>query len=360
MRGCASDILTPLVILLAVASTAACTAKRMNAGDAGSPHRELAYLREQPFVRRPFVPFSGKSWIGNAIAYGPFRDGQYPGGPSPTKAELRQDLHLMSQHWRLLRMYGAVGSAKTVLEIIEEDDLDMKIMIGIWIGVEERLDPSGKRVEDFAETRTENRREVESAIRLAADYPDIVIAVSVGNETQVSWSSHRIAPELLIGYVREVRARAQIPITVADDFNFWNKPESEMVTRELDFIVTHAHPLWNGLQLEDALEWTRGALEEVQATHPNHTIVLGETGWATRKHNQGEQTTLIKGQPGEEQQKIFFDALTAWVNRERITTFFFEAFDENWKGGEHADDVEKHWGLFRADRTPKKALAEGE
>ncbi len=43
-------------------------------------------------------------------------------------------------------------------------------------------------------------------------------------------------------------------------------------------------------------------------------------------------------------------------SRARIASFYFEAFDENWKGGDHPDEVEKHWGLFRADRTPKAVL----
>ena len=53
----------------------------------------------------------------------------------------------------------------------------------------------------------------------------------------------------------------------------------------------------------------------------------------------------------------FHDAVTEWARRERVTTFFFEAFDEEWKGGPHPDEVEKHWGLFRADRQPMAALA---
>ena len=39
-----------------------------------------------------------------------------------------------------------------------------------------------------------------------------------------------------------------------------------------------------------------------------------------------------------------------------LLTGTFEAFDENWKGGDHPAEVEKHWGLFRADRTPKAAM----
>jgi hypothetical protein len=42
-----------------------------------------------------------------------------------------------------------------------------------------------------------------------------------------------------------------------------------------------------------------------------------------------------------------------------ITTFFFEAFDEVWKGDpDNPAGAEKHWGLFTADRKPKEVLQE--
>jgi exo-beta-1,3-glucanase (GH17 family) len=336
---------------------AGCRGSETDRAESDRTDQDTLVPREGQFVTRPFRPFTGDRWIGNAIAYGPHRDGQYSGGPSPNRDELREDLRLMCEHWSLLRLYDAAGAAETILDVIQEDALDMKVMLGVWIGVEERRGKTGEVLERFPEARAANRREVEAAIRLANAYPDIVLAINVGNETQVFWSSHRVPPELLIDYVREVRARTDLPVTVADDFNFWNKPESDTVAREVDFIVMHAHPLWNGILLEDALDWTGARFAEVQAVHPGHTIVLGESGWATQKHDAGEQAELIKGRPGEGQQDVFYDALSAWAERERITTFFFEAFDENWKGGEHPDEVEKHWGVFRADRTPKKALA---
>jgi exo-beta-1,3-glucanase (GH17 family) len=213
--------------------------------------------------------------------------------------------------------------------------------------------------ESLSAGRGGNRGEIEAAVRLAAAYPGIVLAVCVGNETQVSWSSHRIPPELLIGYLREMRARTRVPVATADDFAYWKEPGSRAVASETDFIVAHLHPLWNGQPLEEALDWTRRRLGEVQAVHPGETVVIGETGWATRKHDEGEQATLIRGRPGEPEQKAYYDAFTAWAGRRRIVTFFFEAFDENWKGGPHPDDVEKHWGLFRSDRSPKEAMADG-
>jgi exo-beta-1,3-glucanase (GH17 family) len=115
--------------------------------------------------------------------------------------------------------------------------------------------------------------------------------------------------------------------------------------------------MWNGRPLEDALAFTQEKYAEVARRHAGLPIVLGEAGWATRKHGEGEQARLILGEPGEPQQRAFFEQFTAWVLRERITSTWFEAFDEEWKGGPHPDDVEKHWGLFRADRTPKAAVA---
>lgn len=306
---------------------------------------------------RAFRPSIGERWIGDAVSYGPYRDGQFPGGPSPSEDEIREDLGIMLRHWNLLRTYAAEGPTETMLEIIREDGLDMKVMLGVWIAVEERRAENGQILEEFPEARQANRREVEAGIRLANAYPDIVIAVCVGNETQVSWSAHRSPLDILIGYVRFVRAGVRAPVTVADDYSYWIEPESNELGRELDFIAMHAHPMWNGVQTENAFEWTRDMYRAIRAEHPDRLVVYGETGWATTKHTEGEQARLIKGRAGEVEQAAFFDAVTSWAERERVTAFFFEAFDENWKGGDHPNEVEKHWGLYRADRTPKLAAS---
>jgi len=318
-------------------------------GDGGEQADTSAGVRE-------YRPWIGERWVGNAVSYGPHRDGQYPGGPSPSREQIREDLGIILRHWNLLRTYGAIGPAEQMLEVIRDDRLDMRVMLGVWIAVEERRGENGEVVESFPEVREANRREVEAGIRLANEYADIVVAVCVGNETQVAWSAHRSPLDILIEYVRTVRAGTKLPVTVADDYNFWNKPESHTLAPELDFIVLHAHPMWNGVSADDAFEWTRDTYRTIVAEHPDRLVVYGETGWATMKHTEGEQARLIKGRPGEAEQAAYFDAVTSWAERERVTVFFFEAFDENWKGGEHPDEVEKHWGLYRADRTPKLAV----
>ncbi len=345
-----------LFVCAVALALAGCAGARREAAPSPTPAAS-SFAREEPFVVRSFRPYDGTRWIGNAIAYGPHRDGQRPGGPDPTRAELRQDLELMLPHWNLLRVYGSAGPAESLLAIIEEERLPMKVVLGVWIAVEEQRDSTGRIVERFPAARAANRREIDTAVRLAHRHPGAILALSVGNETQVFWSAHRLPADVLIGYLREARSRTLLPVSTADDFNFWNKPESRAVAREVDFVMVNMHPLWNGVQLEDAMEWTARQYESIRAFHPDRDVVLAETGWATAKHSEGEQATLIRARPDEAGQKEFRTALEAWVERQRVTTFFFEAFDENWKGGPHPDEVEKHWGLFRADRTPKAAMA---
>ncbi len=347
--------LSLVLILLSVAILA--TGSRAESGGADSSGNS-SFAREEPFVVRPFINERTERWLGKAVCYGPHRDGQGPGGPSPTREQIREDLGIIVRHWRMIRLYGTTPPAKTILDVIREEGLDLEVMLGIWIAPEEKQDKQGDLFEKDTAAAEANRKGVETGIRFAAEFPNIVTSICVGNETQVSWSPHPSPLEILIRYIREVRAGTGLPVTTADDYNYWNKPESRAVAREIDFINCYAHPLWNGVLLDDALDWTRKIFREIQAAHPDREVVLGETGWATSKHDEGEQARLIKGRAGEEEQKVYYRAVTDWAEREKVPVFFFEAFDENWKGGDHPDEVEKHWGVYRADRNPKEAIAD--
>jgi exo-beta-1,3-glucanase (GH17 family) len=331
------DAVALLLLAAGLASACASHAPVPTAGTAAGPSAP----REEPFVARPLDPFLGGRWIGQGISYGPHRDGQRPGGPSPTRAQLREDLELLRGRWGLLRIYGADEIAADLLALIREERLPFKVLLGAWIA---------------PDAPDANRLQIATAVRLGNAYPDVVLAISVGNETQVSWSDHKVPIETLVGWLREARRGTRLPVTTADDFGFWVLPQSDQVAREVDFIVAHAYAMWNGKMLADALDFTREKYAEVVRLHPGIPVLLGEAGWATRKHTEGDQAKYIQGQPGEGPQQIFYEQFTAWVVRERIISTWFEAFDENWKGGSHPDEVEKHWGLFGADRAPKQAM----
>ena len=293
--------------------------------------------------RRAFQPMHDGEPVVAGISYGPFRDGQRPGGPDPTVEQIREDLHLLAPDWKMIRFYSSRGPAEDILRVIAEDDLPIVAVVGAWIAADD----------DGA-----NAAEVAQAIRLANTYPDQVAAVSVGNETQVFWSGHRSPAESLIAHIREVRAGIRQPVTTADDYNFWNKPESHAVADQVDFLLLHAYAMWNGKSLDEAVPWTAETVAAIAAEHAELSIVLGETGWATGLNPEGSEREHIKAPAGEAEQARFYSEFSAWAAEAGQPYFYFEAFDEPWKGSDDPREVEKHWGLYNVDRTPKAALQE--
>jgi len=314
-------------------------------------------VRQEPFVRRAWPDSVAGRWTGRGLAYGMHRDGQRPGGPSPSRAQIAEDLAILAPHWATLRVYGSTEPTGTVLQVMRASHPDMGLVLGVWIEPETVRDSVKHAfVTDPAKVR-ENRRQIDEAVRLARRDADLVRAIVVGNETQVFWSGHKVPPEQLIAAIRELRARTRLPVTTADDFNFWNKPESEVIARECDFAMVHAHPLWNGQSPETAIPWTEAQLAEIRARHPGLPLVLGETGWATQRTDTGDEAKYMKSPSSDAAQVEFMRAYEAWIATRPLPVFVFEAFDENWKGGDKPDEVEKHWGLYRADRSPKPAVA---
>ena len=153
--------------------------------------------------------------------------------------------------------------------------------------------------QDFQRENNENIKEVLKAIKLTNEYSEIISAINVGNETQVFWSAHKMETASLINYLRTVRNNTSVPVTTADDYNFWNKPVSKSVAAEVDFIVVHIYPLWNGQTLENSIEWMSNIFfNEIKKFHPDKTLVLGEIGWATNydstKTGDGQQGCINK------------------------------------------------------------------
>lgn len=310
--------------------------------------------REEPFVVRKFEPYLNGQWIGKAISYGCYRKGQAPNSTGPNEEEILEDLNIISRHWNLIRIYGADEDSEKILEVIRKHKFPIKVMLGVWLE-----DEYGK-----PKRKEENIKQVLKGISLANEYNEIVASINVGNETQVFWSAHRMDIDTLIHYIRFFRNNTNVPVTTADDYNFWNKPISKSVANEVDFIVVHIYPLWNGQTLENSIDWMNNIFfNEIKELYPEKTIVLGEIGWATEydetKTGDGQQGSLIKGEVSIQAQEKFLLKLDEWIEKNKVTTFLFEAFDESWKGGgenSSPKEIEKHWGVFYENRTPKESF----
>ena len=292
-----------------------------------------------------------------AVAYSGFREGQHPdrgnGAVNPSDTEILEDLEILVDHgFGLVRMYDSGENTAATLRLIREHDIPMKVLLGIWLDAEisnhEGCPWLDEPIPDekLAANKIKNKQEIDRGIELASEYADIVVALNVGNEALVDWNDHMVPLEKVIEYVRQVKGAVGQPVTVADNYEWWIRDGAPLAA-ELDFIGVHTYPVWEDKSIDEALEYTIENIEGVRAALPDKPIAVLEAGWATTATEFGKRAN-------ETDQLHYFEEMKAWAEKTNTTLFWFEAFDEPWKGDENdPHGAEKHWGLFFVDRTPK-------
>ena len=199
--------------------------------------------------------------------------------------------------------------------------------------------------------RLENAAEIQRAIKLAQQFTDVVIGINVGNEALVDWNDHMVPVEQVINYVRQVKASIDQQVTVAENYVWWRENGAALAA-EVDYLGVHTYPVWEEKSIDEGLAYTMENLQGVRAAFPDKPIAILEAGWATVAVEFGERAS-------EAHQTRYYLELQQWASKTNTTIFFFEAFDEPWKGDPNSPNgAEKHWGLFNVDRTPKQVVAE--
>lgn len=301
--------------------------------------------------------------VSKAVCYSGFRTGQHPdrgeGDINPSDDQTLEDLNIIANDsdFRLIRLYDSRKNSEDVLRVISENNLNLKVMLGIWLKAElsnhETCEWLTEPIpqETLDKNTLWNRDEVERGITLAKKYPQIIGSVNVGNEALVDWNDHAVDVDTIISYVRKIKKVIPQPVTVADNYEYWSEKGSKLA-KELDFIAIHVYPVWEGKDIDEAMAFTIENVQQVRNALPNSKIVISEAGWASVGTEFGEQAS-------EEKQQKYYTELMSWSAEMNITTFFFEAFDEPWKGNpDNMLGAEKHWGLFNENRTPKKVMKE--
>jgi len=299
--------------------------------------------------------------ISSAICYSGFSDGQHPdrgeGAVNPSYDETLEDLNVLleGEGFKLIRLYDSGKNSEMVLRVIDENNLDIKVMLGIWLKAElSNHEGCGWLTEPIPEDELESNKvdnldEIEKGVALANQYKDIIVAVNVGNEALVEWNDHMVEVETVISYVRQVKNSIGQKVTVADNYKWWATSGSELA-QVVDFIAIHLYPLWEGKDINEGMSFSIANVEEVKDSLPDSKIVITEVGWATVAVEFGERAS-------EDKQLQYYNEFMQWSKEMNYTTFFFEAFDENWKGNpDNPMGAEKHWGLYKADRKPKKVM----
>ncbi len=292
---------------------------------------------------------------GKAICYSGFREGQHPGGIFPSYEEIKEDLLILHNHWQYLRLYDCDKHSEIVLEVIQKEQLDFKIMLGAYIVAEANnygCPWGGSYTEDQLElNKSINLKQIEKLIDLANKYPDIICSLSAGNEACVDWTDHYVPVEKVIEYVKMIKKEAKQPVTFCENYLPWLDKLKGLV-EVVHFISIHTYPVWEYKNIHEAMDYTKSNYFAVADTYPDKPVVITEAGWTTYSNGKGICPTNVS----EEYQSIYYNDLMDWSEEEQILTFVFEAFDESWKGSNEALEPEKHWGLFTVNRKPKKVM----
>jgi exo-beta-1,3-glucanase (GH17 family)/cellulose synthase/poly-beta-1,6-N-acetylglucosamine synthase-like glycosyltransferase len=263
----------------------------------------------------------------NGVSFSPYRAGQDPrAGEHPSIDDIDADLEILSGRVHQIRTYSATDGLDAIAPLARRHGL--QVMAGAWI------DGRLKR----------NRDEIDNLITLARNYGNVT-RLLVGNETLLRAD---IAADALIGYIREVRLRANRPVSTAEPWHVWlAHPE---LGREVDFIAVHILPYWEGLPADQAISYVLRRYQEVKDAFPTKPVVLTEVGWPS----QGRMRRAAN--PGPLTQARFIRDFVNEADRRGLDYFVMEAFDQPWKS-QIEGSVGAYWGIFDADRLDKFAFA---
>ncbi len=293
---------------------------------------------------------------GRAICYSGFRQGQHPGGQYPSYQEVKQDLLLLQGRWDYLRLFDCDKHAETVLEVVDKEKLNFQLMLSAYITAEMNnfncpWNGGVYSEERLAMNRTHNQNRINRLIELANHHSDIIFSLSVGNEACVEWTDHYVPEKKVLDYVKQVKSKTRQPVTFCENYVPWLL-KLDKLAKEVDFISIHTYPVWEYKHINEALDYTKENYYAVANKFPGKAVIITEAGWATHSNGRGINPENVN----QKYQKTYFENLMEWSEKENILTFFFEAFDEPWKGSPEPLEPEKHWGLFNVDRTPKLAV----
>jgi len=334
-----------------------------------------------------------------AISYGGYRETTRD--IQPTIPQLKEDMRILSAMGiKIIRTYNvhydeAENLLKAIRELRTEDPgFEMYIMLGAWIDAKNAWTEAPNRIRNQDGIR--NVPEIEKAVRLAQEYPDIIKIFAVGNEAMVHWATeYYVEPTIIlkwVKYVQQIKEKGELPaslwVTSSDNFASWggggveyHKPALDSLFHEVDYISMHTYPMhdthynpqfWGVRETEDGatdLEKIEAALIRSRdyAINQYNSVVaymkslgvdkpvhIGESGWATESNE-------FYGPDGaraidEYKAGLYHQLMREWTDENNISLFYFQAFDEQWKDAANPGGSENHFGLIDLQGKAKYAI----
>ncbi len=275
------------------------------------------------FMNRPEVEPVWPEMI-QGFSFSPMREGQDPTvGRLPTAAEVEQDVALLAGKTHAIRTYTVDGPLGLVPSLARKYKLN--VALGAWIDSD--LD--------------QNLIELNKLISLADKHRKNVVRVIVGNEVILR---NDLPIEQLIEYLDHARTELGVPVSTAEPWHVWVKhPE---LAEHVDYLAVHMLPYWEGIKLDEAVDYIEQRIAELKKLFPNKPIVIAEVGWPSNGR------TIKSAVAGEAEQAIFLRRFLANAKQHNYVYYVMEAFDQPWKRANEGS-VGAYWGVYNVHRDAK-------
>ena len=241
---------------------------------------------------------------------------------------LRADMKQMKASTNRVRTYSVSRGLDQLPDIANE--LGMKVALGIWIGPDKAL----------------NKSEIDLALKAIRSNRVSIDRVFVGNEAILRGD---VTVAELNEYIREVRREVprRVKVSTAEPWNVWDANPD--LAKEVDFLVIHMLPYWEGIDLQSAVGHIQNRLQVLKDKFPGKPMVIGEAGWPSEgRQRQGAV-------PGLANQAAFVRAFLTAAKEQNWDYYLLEAFDQPWKM-EDEGAVGAFWGVFDASGKQKFEL----
>jgi hypothetical protein len=181
-----------------------------------------------------------------------------------------------------------------------------------------------------------NQREIAAAVAAASN--PLVLGYCVGNEglPEREKPEGRYTLEQLTAVIQSLRTLTGKPVTTAEQYEDYL---DERLLKLGDWVFPVAHPYFHHAREPlAAAKWTRAAYDDLRK-RSGRFVLFKEVGLPTAGDAEGRMSEVA--------QQTYYTELA----KTDVRFVYFEAFDQPWKT--HLP-VEPHWGIFNADRTPKR------
>jgi len=137
------------------------------------------------------------------------------------------------------------------------------------------------------------------------------------------------------------------PVGTAETWNTWLAfPE---LAQHVDFIGVHLLPYWEGVPVDEAVDYSLAQFKRLQKAFPHKPVLIAEIGWPSRGRTHESAVA------SEANEALFLRRFLARAQKEHLTYYIMEAFDQPWKAYMEGA-VGSYWGVYDVNRQPKFAF----